>query len=267
MIRGMLMGVWVVMSVACGATPAAPADEAGSWRTETVGLVRTFEDCDPDAEGCSVVRMRYPRILAGPTPWAVDGLQAMILDIVGQPPFEGAVASPEAVAESFLDAVAETRREFPDDHIPWVLERVVTVSGAAGDAVALRTDEYVHTGGAHPNSFRSYRVAALADGRTITLGDLFDEAGMTSLRAWAERAFRSAHGLSPDASLEEAGFWFEGGSFTLPDNWGFEGDELVLYYNAYDVAPYALGPTELRLPGEQLQAMARPGAIGGGAAR
>nr|MCU0409966.1 RsiV family protein [Bacteroidales bacterium] len=64
----------------------------------------------------------------------------------------------------------------------------------------------------------------------------------------AEKIFRAEKQLSPDANLESEGFWFEGNKFYLNKNFGIKNDGLVFYFNSYEIAPYAMGPTEIKIP-------------------
>jgi hypothetical protein len=64
--------------------------------------------------------------------------------------------------------------------------------------------------------------------------------------------------LADDADLKQAGFSFPGGNFALPENFGFASDGLIFYYNSYDIAPYYFGPTEVRIPYQEVRELLRP---------
>ena len=64
----------------------------------------------------------------------------------------------------------------------------------------------------------------------------------------AESAFREKHKLTPDTSLNDGGFLFPDGDFILPENMAVNEQGILLIYNPYEVAAYALGRTVLLLP-------------------
>ena len=59
-----------------------------------------------------------------------------------------------------------------------------------------------------------------------------------------EQKFRKVYELADTASWQNNGFWFDDG-FKLPQNMALTPDGLYLIYNQYEVAPYAVGTTEL----------------------
>jgi hypothetical protein len=120
-------------------------------------------------------------------------------------------------------------------------------------------DEYSYLGGAHPNTARTYRSYDLQTGEPITLNAIFSPAALAEVEHLAEVDFRRARGVPPGASLEEEGFWFEEGQFALNDNWAIVDDGLLFYYNPYEVAAYAAGPTEVVVSAPDVARLALPG--------
>ncbi|MBO6760471.1 MAG: DUF3298 domain-containing protein [Roseivirga sp.] len=53
--------------------------------------------------------------------------------------------------------------------------------------------------------------------------------------------------IPPTESLEERGYWFENDRFELTENFAIINKSLIFYFNPYEIAPYAMGPTELEL--------------------
>ena len=89
--------------------------------------------------------------------------------------------------------------------------------------------EYAFTGGAHPNTFVSFKNFNLNSGEEITFDELFS--------------------LEKQRDLTKiAGFWFENNEFSLNDNFLITEKGLVFYYNNYEITAYAFGPTELEIP-------------------
>jgi hypothetical protein len=125
--------------------------------------------------------------------------------------------------------------------------------GALCTTVGLEFPEF--TGGAHPNSLLIYTTVDLRSGRTLALTDIVDEGEEETLTMLAESLFRKIRMLGREVDLEEAGYWFADGKFQLNQNFAFRRDGLVFYFNAYETAPYAAGPTELLIPYDSLQGL------------
>ena len=61
------------------------------------------------------------------------------------------------------------------------------------------------------------------------------------------------HELPDTASLNENYYEFPDDKFQLNQNYGFRKDGIVFYYNNYEIAPYAAGPTEVVIPYESVR--------------
>ncbi len=64
--------------------------------------------------------------------------------------------------------------------------------------------------------------------------------------------------VAEGAALKDSGFTFENDLFTLPENFALRDEGLAFYYNPYDVAPYAMGPTEIVLSWEEIKDLLAP---------
>ncbi|HYO15923.1 MAG TPA: DUF3298 and DUF4163 domain-containing protein [Thermoanaerobaculia bacterium] len=268
----------LILAFACGGSPEAEPPVAGappapaqaaaprppgiSWQTRT--LERTAAGCGEEGQ-CAAVSLEYPEVTAAPGEGTVQVLNRFIRDFVLAPAVgEEASATPEALAEEVLQEAERFHRELPDAPGGWSLERTVKIVHQTPRVVSLEATESVFLGGAHPNSTVIYASFDPTTGRRISLADLFLPTVGQRLREVAERRFRETRGIPPDRSLAEEGFEFEGGSFDLNDNFALLEDGLVFYYNAYEIAAYVMGPTEVKLTREDLAGLVRPdGPLGG----
>jgi hypothetical protein len=104
-------------------------------------------------------------------------------------------------------------------------------------------------GGAHPMTAKTYQSFKLNSGEKIFIEDSTILHKLTPL---AEKEFRRVKNISVGNSLLNEGYWFENGEFYLNDNFAVVKEGLVFYYNPYEIAPYALGPTEIFLTGGEI---------------
>ncbi len=111
-------------------------------------------------------------------------------------------------------------------------------------------------GGAHGNTTIRFENFNPRTGERVELADLFVSGYEAKLLPLAQDRFREVRAIEEGVTLADAGFSFsENVAFTLSDNFAVEKDGLTFYYNPYEVAPYALGATELTLSYEELDGL------------
>lgn len=214
--------------------------------------------CDSTGTPCARVRIDYLTVregLSGPVRDSVDALVRSRLLSAGAdgPPY----ASFQALADSFLGDYRSLQRAFPDYRTPWHLERRAVALHDTAGYVSIAITENTYAGGAHSSASTFYITLDLTVGRAVTLDELLIPDGPDTLTAIAERAFRQKRRLAPGVSLDSAGFWFEGNIFRLNDNFALGNSGLLFTYNQYEIAPYALGPTEIVIPYGELRHILR----------
>jgi len=212
-------------------------------------LTRAVDDCAPGAEGCAWVRLRWIETTGGPeavTSAVDEWIRAHLLEPLGD---HWTVRSPEDVAASLLTDRADFLRDFPDAATgDWYLEREVRRLPAPAEVVSLEFVERQYTGGAH--GLETIRLASFdaATGAILGLGDLVPADRRDAFFVAAERAFRKHRGLTADEDLREAGFFVEQNALPPTDNVALVQDGIRLHYDAYEIGPYAMGPTDLTVP-------------------
>ncbi len=107
------------------------------------------------------------------------------------------------------------------------------------DFIALEMGNWTYTGGAHGNGYTGYTMIDRKTGRIFSLSDFVSD--MNAFALVAEREFRKDNGIGEKDNLLDLGFWFENGKFQCNENFYFENDEMVFFYNNYEIAPYSAG--------------------------
>lgn len=156
----------------------------------------------------------------------------------------------EAIA-SFAAGFKELKTQFPDETPNWEA-RVKGKTVYEGEKIlTIRLDTYLFTGGAHGYNeviflnFDKKRAEELAPEELFRNPKRFAE--------YAEQRFRAKHKIPENTSINSTGFMFEGDTFYLPENIGFNRKGLTLIYNPYEVASYADGPILLELSMDEIQ--------------
>ena len=138
----------------------------------------------------------------------------------------------------------------------------VTVTGEVGlhtpKVAVVSLGTYSYAGGAHPNSYVTIFNFNLKNGHLLGWQDVVTD--LNGLKKLAEKAFKSARDLPPDADLIEEGY-FWGESFALPQNFELQEEGIYFWYNPYEAASYSQGPTDFVLTYEELGGLVRKDSI------
>lgn len=240
---------------------AAPAPAADTVQYETVRQLKTAGDCDPAEEGCTHIRLVYPKITRAAAKAALQqGINAGLLRPVFEQGADAAAAnSPEALMAQFFALYETTLNDDPASALfGWAVERTIRVVYNTPRVFVIETSDYSFTGGAHPNSMSLYANFDPRQGRKLALDDLFQPGYRERLIRIAEQEFRRARQMGPGDTFESAGFWFDNNQFRLPDNFFISERGLSFFYNPYEIAPYAMGSVEFTLSRAALQSILRP---------
>lgn len=132
---------------------------------------------------------------------------------------------------------------------PWDIETTVQVNYESPQAVSLTMSNYAYTGGAHPNSNVTLLTYSSITGKPIKIKDLIKN--RTKFNKLAEQKFRETNEIAPQDNLNDKGFFWDG-KFQLPANIGLVPEGLYFFYNSYEIAAYAVGPTDFVLTWEEL---------------
>lgn len=253
------LSVFLLLLAACAPKERADAAKAAPLVFETIDLEQTYGVCDEPDTGCASITIEYPEILAAPTPQAKDSINAYIRKtLLGSIPGDKPAENVEAAMNQFIDDYKKFKADFSDYPTSWSVEREVKVYYQDPGLASLSFYEFSYTGGAHPNSAVHYVNFDLSSGKRLTLQDLFTAGFQERLNSVAEKRFRELKAIAPGQSYSDADFWFENEQFTLTDNFAVGDTGVVFYYNNYEIAPYAMGPTELGISYRDLKEIINP---------
>jgi hypothetical protein len=111
---------------------------------------------------------------------------------------------------------------------------------------------YAYTGGAHPNGEVRLFVFDLQTGKTIDLRAIVtDEAGFLKI---IENHIKIDMKIPDNQSLREAGYLFDSmDGLPIPVDYAVLTNGIRIVYNPYEIAAYAMGPTDLTIPFAELE--------------
>lgn len=242
---------------ACARREEPPPPAGLGWTMQD--LQRSWSADQADTLPEVWISLHYPEFTDPAAPRAADSLNAWVEQaLVAASQTDSTPGDLEALARQMIANYQSLRRDLPGSPVgSWYYENEVLVRWDSLGVLAMVSTADSYLGGAHGNAVRIHAVFDRATGRRLGFGDLFDPAEGAALTAAAEAAFREARRLPEDVRLDRAGFWFEDGRFRLTPNFGLEREGIVLNYNSYDIAPYAMGPTAVRLPWDSVAGLLR----------
>jgi hypothetical protein len=232
---------WVLAALLAVLAPA-PAEGGVAAAFKTVTMMKE----EPD----HTVKAQYPQFRAGKIPeGAVNKLNSAIEDLVRR-------ASSDALEDCFAgndylehhrheDALARTRRS---DHIKYEVIR------ADARYVSLKFERYHYEeGGAHGLTVIFTFNYDIARRRVMRLGDLFSP-GTQYLYDLSAACIGSLLGQLGEGDVSR----IVEGAMPQEKNLGvftISGEELVIYFQYYQVAPYSAGPPRVAIPFERLEGL------------
>lgn len=166
---------------------------------------------------------------------------------------------PQEMIDSVFSSFNEIIKDHPDYRLSWSFERTVKVVYKSDRVLTLDLTEDQYTGGAHPLTKKVFISFDVKDPAVLALDDVIDTT-KSSFMELAENKFREYQGIAPGVSLEDAEYFpWDEGNFFLPESFGIIGEEIIFYYNPYDIAPYSKGASKFLINKKDLgEALVRP---------
>ncbi len=208
--------------------------------------------CGYDSLNCSRFSINYPEF-PGLKPEIQDQINKRFVMMV-----RGDADDPrdsfELLGEAFGKDYADFKKDFPDWGASWQRNIDISLLLFGDSLLSLQYTEESYTGGAHGNNLLAFINLDPKTGEIVKLDRLLKPGYEEVLRTIGEEIFRRNHELSDTASFEDNGFQFTNDKFSLNDNYGFSREGISFYFNSYEIAPYATGPTEVMIPYARISA-------------
>lgn len=237
-----------------------------SIQIESVNLKRQSGDCENTGSGnCAKIKIEYIELNNLPDLSTMEKINSKIqkelLRPIGR---EKGNKNFEELMQNFIDEYKNFKKEFPESHQEWEIERKVDNSFYDDNILSCTFSEYSYLGGAHPNTYLTFTNFNLNSGEIIDLSDILINGYLNALNIIAEPIFRKEKELAEDINLTEAGFWFDDDKFSVNNNFRIGKDGLYFFYNNYEITAYAYGPTELFIPYKSIKKLIKPDGLPAG---
>ncbi len=120
-----------------------------------------------------------------------------------------------------------------------------------GSIVCYTTNNEVYEGGAHPYHIISAVNFDAANGKEITLQNIFKAGSDSLLTERLTTRLVQQHNASSPQELKEMGYSLD--EMFVTDNFAMEKDSIFFIYNEYEIAPYSCGSSRIGFKYEELK--------------
>jgi hypothetical protein len=246
--------IHILIFSSCAKKEQSETQTAGEFSYKPAGLEKVYGVCDQPDTSCASIKIEYPEISKAPTDAAKTAINQYISETILKTSLrEEPAENMEALMEQFIEEYKRLQNDMPDYRTGWSSEKKMEILYQDANVLSLRFTNFSYTGGAHPITVVSNSSFDLHTGQRLRLPDIFIPEYEERLNAIAEAKFRTEKQISPDQTLNSAGFMFKDDRFSLPENFAIVKGGIAFYYNHYEIAPYAMGPTELMLKFDDLK--------------
>ena len=142
------------------------------------------------------------------------------------------------------------KNDFAESALIWEATFDGEVTHNSENIISIALSSYSNTGGAHGNTNVTFYNFDKATSKLIEVNSMLTD--KQAFKVLAEHYFKENVNRNDEFAYED--YFFDEG-FQLPANIGFNEEGLILFYNTYEIAPYAMGITEFTIPYEKLDAI------------
>ncbi|MCF0054480.1 DUF3298 and DUF4163 domain-containing protein [Dyadobacter sp. CY356] len=155
----------------------------------------------------------------------------------------------------FSSNYTKFKTKFPEAPGCWEVDLKGDTVMVSPKIMQYQMDHYSYTGGAHPNTFRTYYVFNITTGKELKSTTFLSDS--VALLKKVEKSFRKLENIADTTNLENAGYFLMNHKFFLPANYAFTREGIFFYYNPYEIAAYARGAITFTIPYSELEGIVK----------
>lgn len=153
--------------------------------------------------------------------------------------------------------------DYDNESSAWENENTIIPLPRIGNYFTLVSNQYTYEGGAHPNSYTTFKTYDITNRKELKINELLLVKDTALLRI-GESYFRKENKIADTSSLADAAFFIFGegddfeestqyGKFHFNDNFALTKNGIQFLYNNYEIGPYAVGASSFIIPYEVLK--------------
>lgn len=180
---------------------------------------------------------------------------------------EAEVASVLKTAQDDYDAHLTEQNGNPGDYYGFSYYTTDTVHRLDSNILSLSTYYSSYTGGSHPSNRQQSATFSSETGMRLSLQDILLPEGRTRLQdmvlQWlTQRADDYGFYSEEECAMVVNRKYGEAALGNQYTDWYLAGNSLVLFFNPYEIAPYAAGLIKITFSAEELSGLTEPGIFG-----
>ncbi|MBL7137606.1 MAG: DUF3298 domain-containing protein [Bacteroidales bacterium] len=162
----------------------------------------------------------------------------------------------EAFIKNYLSSNESLYESMPEaGSLNWTLLKFMHVLYNDNNLLTYYLLNYGYTGGAHGLETQDFTVFNTKSGKVLSLNDLFLPGFETKLTTLLTRKLKEMTKLHASEKLSDNGFFVD--DVAPNSNFYLTASGIGFFYNHYEIAPYANGPTDILLPFDELKELLR----------
>ncbi len=240
--------VIIFLTASCGTSKtenniAAKGTDTVTCTYKTVGQKENIENAkDSNAAKVSIT---YPEIHSSSA--IADSINAILQDYVFNK-YESA----QVAADSFIDQAVQAKKQINGASVTgWFYTCSASLIRNSPGFAVLKIESSSYTGGAHPGSFIFYYNFD-STGKNLSWDDIIEPGKKDTLIKLNETLLRADKNIPAGQSWNDAGFLLPNDTLPLPAFFAVTKEGLLITYNQYEVAPYAMGTISYTIPFNKL---------------
>lgn len=163
----------------------------------------------------------------------------------------------EELADNFFEEYEASQKEL-SGYWPYQFELRGFVLLNRSGLLTVELFYFVYLGGAHDYGHTEYFIFDTQTGKRLGLNDVFAEGFEDRLNKLIDTWYRMMKGLSSTERLDGEKSMLTENYIHFNDNFAITDKGVTFFYNMYEIASYARGPTKIDLPYSELMDILRP---------
>jgi len=172
--------------------------------------------------------------------WIINSLY------IGDPNNKSTAKNITEAAQSFIKTYRLDNAAYPDMAAEYEARLTITPILVTEEILSVEIKQYNYTGGAHGYGSSTFHNFDVETGESVPRDALFSNA--EGFKKLAEEHFKKKYRIPKSESINATGLWFKEDVFYLPNSIGFTKKNVLLVYNPYEIASYAQGAFEVKIP-------------------
>ncbi len=227
-------------------TPQPKSEAKASYKM--INLSDEAGDCQSSSGSCAEVSVSYPAYVGKNEKFINKQIEKKVAEILGDfvPDNDQKAKSPKGAMDIILEDFIEFTSEYDDMSERWKINLSISISHIRGNILSVEVENSSYTGGAHDSRTTTYFNYDFKKKKEVDIIDLISN--QKEFISIVEKQFRKDKGYTAADNLSDMGYFFENGEFEITGNVGLSQKGIVVHYNSYEIAAYAMGSTTVVVP-------------------